>query len=118
MTVLAAASRPLVLDVHALALRRMHETPTKLVRKRLDATQIETHILRLSEAEHVEVRVKSAIGRTSEVPIGSFAELARQLIAGEIVAVQIRYFDRDVWWSDTFLGGRTDFRLVRMREGD
>jgi len=115
MTVLAAASRPLVLDVHALALRRMHE---KLVRKRLDATQIETHILRLSEAEHVEVRVKSAIGRTSEVPIGSFAELARQLIAGEIVAVQIRYFDRDVWWSDTFLGGRTDFRLVRMREGD
>ena len=36
---------------------------------------------------------------------------------GEIVAIQIRFFQDDDWWSDTVMRADDGFRLVRMREG-
>jgi len=88
------------------------------VRKRLDAAGLEAHLRALaSSAQHIELRVKGAAARHSDAATGSLEEVGRRLLAGEVVAVQIRFFENDDWWSDTVMAAKDGYRLVRMREG-
>jgi len=93
-------------------------TPVKLVRKRLDALELEAHLRSLvASAQHIELRVKGAVAHYSDAATDSLEEVGRRLLAGEIVAVQIRFFEHDNWWSDTLMQAKDGYRLVRMREG-
>jgi len=90
----------------------------KLVRERLSATELEAHLRELAAtARDVELRIKGAVAGYSESSTDPLEALGRRLVAGEIVAVQIRYFRDDDWWSDTLMQAANGFRLVRMREG-
>ncbi|MCA9677207.1 MAG: hypothetical protein KC464_19435 [Myxococcales bacterium] len=40
------------------------------------------------------------------------------MTAGELVAVQLRFFLADAWWCDTIVRKGDDFRLVRMQQED
>ena len=92
--------------------------PVKLVRKRLDAVGLEAHLRSLAaNAQHIELRVKGAVAHYSDAATGSLEEVGRRLLAGEIVAIQIRFFENDDWWSDTLMQATDGYRLVRMREG-
>jgi len=92
--------------------------PVKLVRARLDAEGLAAHLRGLAEtASQLELRVKDAVGRHSDATTAPLDEVGRRLLAGEIVAVQIRFFEHDDWWSDTLMRVRDSYRLVRMREG-
>ncbi len=109
-----------VLFVGALSLQALHPTdkPARLVRERLDAAAVQQHLETLATtATQVEVRVKDAVARISEATTESLAEVGRRFVAGKIVAVQIRFFEHDDWWSETLMPGKTGYRLVRMREG-
>lgn len=93
------------------------DRPVKLVRKRLDALQLAAHLRSLAaSAQHVELRVKGAVARYSDATTDSLEEVGRRLVAGELVAVQIRFFENDDWWTDTLMQAKDGFRLVRMRE--
>jgi len=97
---------------------RMPDKPVKLVRKRLDAGGLIAHLQELAaRATSLEVRVQGEAARTSDATAEPLDMLARRLVTGELVAVQIRFCLDDTWWSDTVLRARDGFRLVRMREG-
>lgn len=102
----------------SLIMRPPDDRPVKLVRKRLDALQLAAHLRSLAaSAQHIELRVKGAVAHYSDATTDSLEEVGRRLVAGELVAVQIRYFEHDDWWSDTLMQAKDGFRLVRMREG-
>ncbi|MGE5186726.1 MAG: hypothetical protein ACM31C_31950 [Acidobacteriota bacterium] len=91
--------------------------PVKLVRKRLDADEVAAHLRSLAEhAQQIEIRIKGAIDRYSDATTDALDEVGRRLVAGEIVAIQIRFFQDDAWWTDTVMRAAEGFRLVRMRE--
>jgi hypothetical protein len=94
------------------------DKPVKLVRKRLDADGVNAHFQALAAtAQQPEIRIKGGATRQSDATSGSLDEVVRQLVAGEIVGVQVRFFDAGDWWIDTVMRARDGFRLVRMREG-
>ena len=94
------------------------DKPVKLVRKRLDAVGVVAHFRALAAtAQQIEIRIKGSATRHSDATTESLEEVARRLLAGEIAAVQIRFFELDDWWSDTVMQANDGFRLVRMREG-
>lgn len=93
------------------------DKPVKLVRKRLDADGVIAHVEALAaNATDVQIRVKGATTAYSESTTDAFATLARRLVAGEVVALQIRFAANGAWWCDTIVAARGGFRLVRMRE--
>jgi len=99
-------------------MRPPDDNPVKLVRKRLDAVELEAHLRSLAAtAQHLEVRVKGAVAHYSDATTDSLEDLGRRLVAGDIVAVQIRFFEHDDWWSETLMQAKDGYRLVRMREG-
>jgi len=99
-------------------MRSPDETPVKLVRKRLDPEGLVSHLRALAaHATEIEIRVKGVLARSSDATTDSLDAVGRQLVTGEIAAVQIRFFENDDWWSDTLLRAKDGFRLVRMREG-
>jgi hypothetical protein len=99
-------------------LRAVTDQPVKLMRKRLDAAGVVAHLEALAaSAQQVEIRIKGAVARYSDATTDSLDTAGRRLVAGDIVAVQIRFFEGDAWWSDTLMQARDGFRLVRMREG-
>jgi hypothetical protein len=90
----------------------------KLVRTRLDAAELVAHLRQLAaDARDVEIRVKGAVAAYSDATAESLDVVGQRLVAGELVAVQVRYFQDDAWWSDTVMRADDSFRLVRMREG-
>jgi len=92
-------------------------SPVKLVRKRLEADDLEPHLRALAaEARAVEVRIKGQRAHQSDATTESLEALARRLVAGEIVAVQVRFELADGWWADTLMRAEKGFRLVRMKE--
>ena len=92
-------------------------TPVKLIRKRLDDAGVDLHLAALAkDAQAIEVRVKGAVAAHSETSASDLADLARRLKAGELVAVQVRFFQDGVWWCDTIVRKGDDFRLVRMQQ--
>jgi len=94
--------------------------PIKLLRKRLDAPGLVAHLgVLAAEAQAIEIRIKGAVGAYSaDATAEHLDELGRRLVAGEIVAVQLRFFQDDDWWCDTLMRAGDDFRLVRMRQGE
>ncbi len=92
----------------------------KLLRKRLDQAGVEAHFAELRrDAQSLEIRIKGAAAAYSEATTaGQLDEVARRLRAGEIIAVQLRFFQDDAWWCDTLVRKGDDFRLVRMRQED
>lgn len=96
----------------------MATPPVKLVRKRLDAAGVATHLRDLAaHAAQLEVRTKDDAARMSDATSEPLDALGRRLVAGEVSGLQIRFFADDAWWSDTVLRARDGFLLVRMREG-
>jgi len=99
----------------------VYPPPPKLVRKRLDEAGVAAHFRELAEhAQGVEVRVKEAAARQSDASKDGLEELGRRLVAGELIAVQVWFFQDDSWWCDTVMraheGARDHgFRLVRMQ---
>ena len=94
------------------------DKPVKLVREKLDASQLAARLRELAAtAKHVELRVKGAVAAYSDATADSLEEVGRRLLAGELVAVQIRFFADDEWWSETLMQAKDGYRLVRMREG-
>jgi hypothetical protein len=92
-------------------------TPVELRRERLDADGVIAHFASIAgRAQAVEIRTKGAAAALSEAASGGLDDAARRLIAGEIVAVQLRFFEDNAWWCDTVVRKGRDFRLVRMRE--
>ena len=99
-------------------MRPPDDKPVKLVRERLDAAELEAHLRSLAAtAQHIEVRVKGAVAHYSDATTDSLEDLGRRLVAGDLVAVQIRFFEHDDWWSETLMQAKDGYRLVRMREG-
>jgi hypothetical protein len=95
------------------------DKPVKLVRKRLDGDGLEAHLRSLvATAQNVELRIKGEVARYSEATTESLEDVGRRLLAGDVVAVQIRFFEDGAWWSDTLMKAKDGYRLVRMREGD
>jgi hypothetical protein len=98
--------------------RPTKQKPIKLVRKRLDDAGVEAHIDALAAgAQAIEVRIKDAAATYSSATAGELVDAGRRLRAGEIAAIQIRFFQDDAWWCDTVMRVRDDYRLVRMRQG-
>lgn len=92
------------------------DKPVKLLRKRLDAAAVEAHLRDLAaRASEVEIRVKTAAAGYSDAANDALDVLGRRLVAGVLVAVQIRYFADGQWWTDTLMRAGDDFRLVRMQ---
>lgn len=92
--------------------------PVKLLRKRLAADELVAHLRQLAtDARDIEIRVKGAVAAYSDATTDSLEAVGQRLVAGELVAVQVRYFQDDAWWSDTVMRADDSFRLVRMREG-
>ena len=92
--------------------------PVKLVRKKLDADGVAAHLRSVAEqGQALEIRVKGAVDHYSEATTDALDAVGRRLVAGEIVALQIRFFQDDAWWSDTVMRADDGFRLVRMPEG-
>ena len=99
-------------------MRSSEANPVKLVRERLDAEGVAAHLRGLAEhAREIEIRVKGGSARHSDATVDSLDEVGRRLVAGELVAIEIRFFQDDDWWSDTVMAAKSGFRLVRMREG-
>jgi hypothetical protein len=99
-------------------LRVVRDRPVKLVRERLDAAGVAAHLAELvTSAQDIEVRIKGVVAHYSDATTDSLEAVGRRLLAGEIVAVQIRFSQAGEWWSDTVMRVKDDYRLVRMREG-
>ena len=92
----------------------------KLVRERLDADQVVAHLSELAASTaDLEIRTKGAVAGYSDATTDPLAVIAQRLVAGELVAVQVRFARDDRWWSDTLMRAKdSSYRLVRMREGD
>lgn len=88
----------------------------KLLRKKLDAEALGTHLRSLATAEGLEIRVKASSTQHSDGAT-SLDVAADRLRSGDITALQIRFFERGDWWCDTLLRAEDSFRLVRIREG-
>jgi hypothetical protein len=96
---------------------RRDDSPVKLLRKRLDADALRLHLRALADhAPSLEIRIKTVAAGQSEPTADSLDVIERRLLAGELVAVQIRFYQDDHWWSDTVMAAKDGFRLVRMRE--
>jgi len=92
--------------------------PVKLVRKRLDADGVTAHLQALAASgQQLEIRLKGAVAHYSEATTESLEAVGRRLLAGDIVAVQIRFCEGEEWWIDTLMQAKDGYRLVRMREG-
>ncbi len=99
--------------------RPLATKPIKLVRKRLDDAGVAAHFEWLAtEAQAIEIRIKGVPAGHSDAATTSLDEAGRRLRSGEVVAVQIRFFQGDAWWCDTVMRARDGFRLVRMRQVD
>jgi hypothetical protein len=97
-------------------MRPSDDKPVKLVREKLATAELEAHLRSVAaNALHLELRVKRAAGY-SEATTDSLEEVGRRLLAGELVAVQLRFFEADDWWNETWMRAQDGFRLVRMRE--
>jgi FtsP/CotA-like multicopper oxidase with cupredoxin domain len=95
------------------------QKPLKLVRKRLDAAGVDAHLAAVvGRAQAIEIRIKDAAAYHSEGTAEQLQEAGRRLRAGEIAAVQLRYFQDDVWWCDTVMRRGDSFRLVRMQQDE
>jgi hypothetical protein len=91
----------------------------KLLRKRLDDRELAAHLEALAAgAKDIEIRIKGAVAGYSDATTETLEVVGRRLRAGEIAAVQIRFFQDDDWWSDTVMRAADGFRLVRMRQED
>lgn len=96
----------------------MDKVPIKLDRKRLDDAGVATHLEALAaSAEAIEIRVKGGATDYSDAAGPELAEVARRLLAGEVLAVQVRFFADGDWWCDTITRRGDTYRLVRMRQG-
>jgi hypothetical protein len=92
--------------------------PIKLVRRRLDDAGIEAHLASLaSHAQAIEVRIKGGAAGYSSASAAELEAAGRRLRAGEILAVQVRFFQDEAWWCDTLMRVKESYRLVRMRQG-
>ncbi len=97
---------------------RSSKPQIKLLRKRLDELGVRAHFDALAgQASAVEIRVKGAATDHSSLASTELADAARSLVAGEIVAVQIRFHQDGAWWCDTVMRAGDGFRLVRMHQG-
>jgi hypothetical protein len=95
------------------------QKPIKLLRKKLDAAGVEAHFDSVaSQAQAVEVRIKGAAEGYSSADTAQLEETGRRLRAGDIAAVQLRFFQDDAWWCDTVMRVKESYRLVRMRQSD
>lgn len=99
--------------------RHPEDQPIKLLRRRLDGDGVVAHCESLARrAEAIEVRTKAgAAARSSDIDV-ELDEARRQLLAGDVAAVQIHFFADGAWWCDTLLRRGDSFRLVRMRQGE
>ncbi len=96
---------------------RAPRAPVKLLRRRLDLAGVEAHLAVVrSQARAIEIRTKGSVASYSEATPGLLDEIAHRLGTGEIVAVQVRFFQDDAWWCDTVVRKGDDFRLVRMQQ--
>ncbi len=92
--------------------------PPGPARKRLDDAGLEAHFETLAtRAQAIEIRYKDDATSHSDAAAAELGEAARRLRAGEVLAVQIRFFQDDDWWCDTVLRRGDSYRLVRMRQG-
>ena len=92
--------------------------PLRLDRKRLDAAGVAEHFESLATtAQAIEIRFKDDETTHSDAAATELAEAARRLCAGEVLAVQIRFYQDDAWWCDTVIRRGDSYRLVRMRQG-
>ena len=91
--------------------------PVKLLRKRLDHAGVDAHLASVaSHAQAIEVRTKGAAAAHSDATTAPLDDVARRLKAGELSAVQLRFFQDNVWWCDTIVRKGDDYRLVRMQQ--
>ena len=92
--------------------------PVKLLRKRLDAAGVLAHLRALAaSARDLEIRTKEEVAVHSNAAADGLDVVGRKLIAGELAAVQVRYFQDDGWWTDTLMHASDgSFRIVRMRQ--
>jgi hypothetical protein len=91
--------------------------PVKLLRTRLDDAGLDAHLAALAgQAQAIELRVKGAAGSHSDAATDTLDVVGARLRAGEVVAIQIRFFQDDAWWIDTVMRAKDGYRLVRMRE--
>jgi len=90
--------------------------PVKLVRKKLDEAGLDAHLATLASAEGVEIRTKGAAGAYSDAATEQLDAVVQRLRAGEIVAIQIYFFQDGDWWFDTLMRGDDCYRLVRMKQ--
>ena len=97
----------------------LRQMPIKLVRKRLDDAGVEAHLASVANhGQAIELLIKEGAARHSDASAEQLEEAGRRLRAGEIAAVQIRYFQDDDWWCDTVMRAGDSYRLVRMRQVD
>ncbi|MBV8757404.1 MAG: hypothetical protein JO257_09025 [Deltaproteobacteria bacterium] len=86
--------------------------------QRLDATAVLEHVRALAQrATQIAASIQRA-DATFEPTGEPLDQLARRLVAGEIVGLQLRFFLDDAWCRDTLLRAPESFRLVRVREGN
>lgn len=91
----------------------------KLVRKRLDADAVLQHLVSVTEhGGPVELRIKGGDSEYSEASAEELSRTGEQLIAGAIIAIQLRYAENGEWWCDTLMRAPKQYRLVRMRMED
>ena len=91
--------------------------PVKLVRKRLDDAGVGDHVAWLAEhAQAIEIRIKGAATSYSDATTDELRDMGRQLVAGTVAAVQVRFYYDDAWWCDTLLRARDSYRMVRMKQ--
>jgi len=92
------------------------KVPTKLVRQRLDLAGVDDYFAGLTRAEELEIRTKGAAESRSEAAPTVLEDARRMLASGEVLAVQLRYFQDQAWWCDTIMSARGSYRLVRMQQ--
>lgn len=99
--------------------RSRENEPVALERKRLNGAEVEAHLASIAgRARAIELRVKGVAIGYSTATAAKLNEVGRRLRAGDLVAVQIRFFHDDAWWCDTVMRAGESFRLVRMRQDE
>lgn len=92
--------------------------PLRLDRRRLDDVGLAEHFETLARtAQEIEIRFKDDETTHSDAAAAELDEAARRLRAGDVVAVQIRFYQEGSWWCDTVMRRGDSYRLVRMRQG-
>lgn len=93
--------------------------PVRLRRLRLDDAGVREHFNTVGrDGQEIEIRVKGAAAANSDESSTQLRDAVDRLIAGEIFAVQVQFFQDGDWWSDTVMRRGDDFRLVRMKQSD